>query len=145
MWSWYFGDSVTSTLQNPLPHTYSDTGSYVVSLIASTQYNCADTTYLTVIIKPDFYFYIPNSFTPNDDGINDTFCGKGIFNSNFKMLIYNKWGELVFSTDDITESWDGTIKGGTEMALEDVYVYHISLKDIHRKLHVYRGIINLIR
>ena len=144
-WDWYFGDSVTSTLQNPMPHEYADTGSYMITLIVYSASNCKDTSYQKIIIEPDFSFYVPSSFTPNDDGLNDTFSGKGIFNNNYKMIIYNRWGEVVYKTDDIKTPWDGTTKGGKEIALEDTYVYHISLKDIHRKTHVYRGIVTLIR
>lgn len=143
-WDWYFEDTVSSTLQNPLPHEYLDTGTYVITLIVFSPYNCTDTSYQTITIEPDFSFYVPSSFTPNDDGLNDTFIGKGIFNSNYKMVIYNRWGEVVYKTDDIKKPWDGTAKGGKE-ALEDTYVYHISLKDIHRKTHVYRGIVTLVR
>ncbi|MEO6904397.1 MAG: PKD domain-containing protein [Bacteroidia bacterium] len=143
-WDWYFGDTVTSTLQNPFPHEYADTGTYIIKLVVFSASNCTDTSYQTITIEPDFSFYIPSSFTPNDDGLNDTFTGKGIFNNSYKMVIYNRWGEVVYKTDDIKKPWDGTTKGGKQ-ALEDTYVYHISLKDIHRKAHIYRGIVTLTR
>ncbi|MCE9540059.1 MAG: PKD domain-containing protein, partial [Bacteroidetes bacterium] len=76
-WYWNFGDGDTSSAFNPGTHTYQDTSTYTITLITSTQYNCIDTAYQTIIIEPDFIFFIPNTFSPNDDGINDFFSGKG--------------------------------------------------------------------
>ncbi|MCE9538033.1 MAG: PKD domain-containing protein, partial [Bacteroidetes bacterium] len=111
-WSWNFGDLDTASLYNPLPHTYADTGTYVITLITSTQYNCLDTSYQTIIIEPDFVFYIPNSFSPNDDGVNDSFSGKGIFISKYEMRIFDRWGNLIFFTDNINKEWDGKANHG---------------------------------
>ena len=71
-WNWSLGDFSISSLFNPAPHTYSDTGSYLVTLISTTNYGCADTAYNTVIIDPDFVFYIPNAFTPGGGNVNKT-------------------------------------------------------------------------
>ncbi len=144
-WKWNFGDTTTSSLQHPANYTYQDTGAYVIRLIASTQYYCADTAYKTVIIEPDFLFYIPNAFTPDGDGINDTFTGKGIFLKDFEMMIYDRWGNLIFYSDDITKPWDGHANHGAEMAQRDAYVYKINVTDYTRKKHNYKGIVTLVR
>ncbi len=144
-WFWNFGDLDTASFYNPKPHTYADTGIYIITLITSTQYNCFDTAYQTIIIEPDFLFYIPNAFTPNDDGINDSFSGKGIFISKYEMRIFDRWGNLVFFTDDINKPWDGKANHGTEIAQGDVYVYSINIIDFRKKKHLYKGIVTLVR
>ncbi len=144
-WHWNFGDQDTTSIQHPLPHTYADTGTYRITLIASTLYNCIDTTYQTIFIEPDFIFYIPNSFTPNDDGINDIFMGKGIFIKEYEMMIFDRWGNLIFYSDDALKGWDGTANHGTETAQQDIYVYKISITDFNKRKHSYKGKVTLVR
>jgi len=144
-WKWNLGDTATSSLFNPAPHTYADTGSYLITLITTSLNGCKDTASETVVIDPDFIFYIPNSFTPNEDGINDTFTGKGMFISTFEMSIFDRWGNLIFLTDDINKGWDGKANHGAETAQGDVYVYVIKVTDFKRKKHDYKGIVTLTR
>lgn len=144
-WSWNFGDLDTASLYNPLPHTYADTGTYIITLITSTQYNCLDTAYQTIIIEPDFVFYIPNSFSPNDDGINDTFSGKGIFIRKYEMRIFDRWGNLIFVSDDVDKAWDGKANHGAGIAEGDVYIYSINIVDYKKGKHSYKGIVTLVR
>jgi len=144
-WNWNFGDMDTSSLAYPSFHNYKDTGTFVITLITSTQYGCVDTTRQTIVVEPDFIFYIPNSFSPNDDDINDTFSGKGVFIFKYEMMIYDRWGNLIFYTDDINKGWDGKANHGTEMAQRDVYVYSIRVTDFKMRKHKYRGIVTLVR
>ncbi len=144
-WSWNFGDQDSSSVSNPQPHTYADTGSFTITLMVSTQYNCVDITYQTIIIQPDFTFYIPNSFTPNDDGINDTFTGMGIFIEKFEMSIFDRWGNLVFFSDDFNKPWDGKANHGTELAQMDVYIYMIKVLDINKLEHKYTGKVTVVK
>jgi gliding motility-associated-like protein len=144
-WNWNFGNNDTTSLRNPPSHTYADTGSYTITLITSTQYNCADTSHQTVFIEPDFLFYIPNAFTPNDDDVNDTFTGKGIFINAFEMSIFDRWGNLIFISDDINKGWDGKVNHGNEIAKQDVYVYVINVTDFKNKKHNYKGIVTLVK
>jgi gliding motility-associated-like protein len=144
-WHWNFGDHDTTSVHNPAPHTYADTGTYRITLITSTLYSCVDSTYKTVTIEPEFLFYIPNAFTPNDDGINDYFSGKGVFIKDYEMIIYDRWGNLIFYTNDINKPWDGTANHGTEIAQRDVYIYTVKITDINRKKHSYKGTVTLER
>ncbi len=144
-WHWNFGDLDTAVIKNPLPHTYADTGTYLITLIASTQYNCADTAYQTIVIEPDFLFYIPNTFTPNDDGINDTFLGRGIFIKEYEMMIFDRWGNLIFYSNDMSKGWDGKANHGSDTAQHDVYVYSVNVTDFKNKKHSYKGVVTLIR
>ncbi len=144
-WNWDFGDLSTSADPVPSSHTYADTGSYTITLITSTQYGCLDTAYQNIIIEPDFSIYIPNSFSPNGDDVNDTFLPKSIFIIKFEMKIFDRWGNLIFRTDDINKGWDGKANHGTEIALQDVYIYSINVTDIKRKKYSYKGILTLLR
>lgn len=144
-WTWDFGDLQIDSLVNPSPHAYADTGIYKITLVTSTQYGCLDTSYQTIIIQPDFAFYIPNAFSPNDDGINETFSGKGVFIKEFEMLIFDRWGNLVYHTTDFYKPWDGKTNHGTETAQTDVYTYLIKLVDINGAQHKYKGIVTLVR
>lgn len=134
-WNWTFGDSLFSPTdnssfdQNP-DHTYSVDGEYCVKLTVSNTPSCVDDTTICLVVEPDFTLYIPNSFTPNGNGLNDEFYPKGENIAEFEMLIYNRWGNLVFRADDISKHWNGTWQGkGGEIVEQDVYVYIINLKD----------------
>lgn len=141
---WNLGDTI-STAINPGPLTYSDTGTYQLMLIATTQYDCKDTSYQTVIIEPNFTFFVPNAFSPNDDGINDTFSGKGIFINTFEMFIFDRWGSLIYKTDDVNKPWDGKANNGQDMAQMDVYVYSINVTDLKSTKYNFKGTVTLVR
>lgn len=145
-WTWDFGDTSidSSSFLNPT-HVYADSGTYIITLITSTQYNCVDTAYQTVIIEPDFIFYIPNAFTPDGDGINDSFTGKGIFIFNYEMSIFDRWGNLIFFSDDINTPWNGKANQGADLAQADVYVYVVKIVDFNKRKHNYSGIVTLVR
>ena len=144
-WNWNFGDLQTDSIYNPAPHIYADTGSYIITLIASTQYNCLDTAYQTIIVEPEFLVYIPNAFTPNDDGINDTFIAKGMFITDFEMNIFDRWGNLIYKTNSIDKPWYGKANNGNQPAQSDVYIYSIKIIDFQSKKHIYRGTVTTIR
>lgn len=132
---WNFGDNSIATDQNGPVHVYQNAGSYVVQLTTTNRYGCVDIIESTIIIENDFTLYIPNSFTPNGDGLNEGFSalGLGIETEGFKMSIFDRWGELIFSTDDITKPWPGTVKGKNVIAKSDVYVWKIEFKTVTGK------------
>jgi gliding motility-associated-like protein len=147
-WDWNFGDSLSgknsSTLFNP-EHLYSAIGTYCIRLIASNNYGCIDTTVKCLTVEPTSSIYIPNAFTPNADGKNDTFFAKGDNITEFHMLIYDRWGNLIFYSDDMNKQWDGCIKPGGEIAQQDVYIYVVTAKDIHNKSHRFIGTVTLVK
>ena len=75
-------------------------------------------------VIPSMYIYIPNSFTPNGDGLNDTFGISGQAINTFSMQIFNRWGEMVFETKNAGQTWDGTYHG--EKVQQGVYVYKLT-------------------
>ncbi|MBI3509605.1 MAG: PKD domain-containing protein [Bacteroidetes bacterium] len=150
-WSWNFGDgttlSDTSSMQNPSYEYSQEYGSnYTVTLVVNNQFGCTDDTSLEVIVEPEFTFYIPNAFTPNGDGINDGFYGTGIGITSYNIWIFDRWGNLIFQTNDMNQAWDGTVQGksGT-ICQEDVYVWKVQLTDVWNKKHKYIGHVSLIK
>jgi gliding motility-associated-like protein len=99
-------------------------------------------------IPREYAFYIPNSFTPNEDGVNDIFRPKGNEwdPAHFHMQIFNRNGNLVFETRDVEEGWNGAEAGGVYYTQPEVYVYQIEVKNaISEEINVYRGHITVIR
>jgi gliding motility-associated-like protein len=147
-WLWKFGSpgKDTSILKDPL-FAYADTGCYQVVLIARNSAGCTDSVKKKVCILPEFTFYAPDAFTPNADGLNDLWLPKGedIDPKNYSLLIYNRWGELVFSTSTWGEGWDGKMMKSTNFAQTDVYVWRVELKDFSKKTHILKGIFSLVR
>ncbi len=142
MWQYDFADSTSSPLQNPV-HVFDSIGVYECRQIVTSDFGCKDTAFYTVYIDPSFTFYIPNTFTPNDDGHNDFFFGSGIGITSYEMRIFNRWGELVFASFDENEKWDGTLRSGRP-AKQDVYVYTFNIRDVFTSLHTYRGKVTML-
>lgn len=117
-WKWDYGDGQNSTAWNEC-HLCSDSSLYNISLLINESSNCADTfnmqiSYVTHDTSP--FVYIPNAFSPNNDGINDvlSFFKKDAYCINdFELKIYTCWEELVFMTKDINDFWNGTVNGKT--------------------------------
>jgi gliding motility-associated-like protein len=111
-WYWNFGDGTKSNDENPF-HKYRAGGTFIVEQIAYSQHGCTDTTKKHVYIIYNLNFYVPQAFSPNGDGINDSFgpIGSGI--DKLEFSIFDKWGNKVFYTEDINQDWDGSINGRT--------------------------------
>ena len=136
-------DSI-SNLQNP-SHTYGLEGTYCVVLSVISPNGCVDTTKVCVVIDPEFTFYIPNAFSPNGDGINDEFFGKGDYINSFEMDIFDRWGNLIFFSDDINKHWDGKANHGSDVAQQDVYVYVVKITDQKNLKHKYTGTVTIVK
>jgi gliding motility-associated-like protein len=145
--NWDFGGLGSSQQVNPSFLFPSDTAdSYLVCLAVETVNGCVDTTCQTIIINDIFIIYVPNAFTPDGDGINDFFYPvlSGVDPLNYDLMVFNRWGELIFETDAMSKWWDGTHKG--LMSQEDVYVWKIKLKDsISGEKREYIGHVTLLR
>ena len=123
-------------------------GDYTVALIATDSRGCSDTTFRTVGVRGGLRYYIPNSFTPNGDGINDVF--KPVFanvdESTYHLLIFNRLGAVVFETRDIREGWRGETDGNEYFSGTAVFTYRITVRetDTH-DLSILKGSITVIR
>lgn len=140
-WTWDFGDSQgVSSIQNPT-YQYADTGFYSISLIVTDQYSCTDTTQKIILIQlPP---YLPNAFSPNNDGINDILYVTGGPFLSFEFKIYNQWGELIhFSTMQST-GWDGKFNNKPQPM--GVYVYTINAVTYTNEKLIESGDVTLIR
>ncbi|MES2593128.1 MAG: PKD domain-containing protein [Bacteroidota bacterium] len=153
---WNFGDGATSSAQNP-QHAYTSVGHYDVTLIASNQYGCVDSitkaNYITAEQINDIV--IPNAFSPNPSGSNGgayditnynndvffPFTVNGI--DEYKLTIFNKWGEVVFESSDIHIGWDGHYKG--RICQPDVYVWKAQGKYLDGTTYLKLGDVTLLK
>ena len=126
-WQWNFGGLANSTEINPT-YTFRDTGLYDVVLVVKHPSNCPDTAIARIDVQPQITYFIPNAFTPNNDGQNDIFIGKGFLDGirEFEMQVWNRWGELVYTTDDQTIGWNGNKNNTGSAAPQGVYVYVVN-------------------
>ncbi len=147
-WNWNFGDLVnsSSTDQNPT-FTYVDPNCYVVTLEVTSTDGCMDTTDQIICIGPDVIIFVPNTFTPDDNGLNDLFTPVtfGIDPDKYEMWVFDRWGNVIFYTDDLNDGWDGKVLGSDQLCQEDTYVWKILAKDVLDKRHELIGHVNLIR
>lgn len=141
-WYWDFGDGNSATDKNPT-NRFPDVGEYLVTQYVTTEFGCMDTISATVKLEPIFTFYIPNAFTPDADGINEEFYGDGEGFVSYSMYIYDRWGELIFESNDKDYKWDGSYKG--KQVQEGVYVYYFYVVDWKNDDHEYRGHVTLMR
>lgn len=142
LWDWSLGDGTFSDEQNPV-HSYPDTGIYPIQLIVETQYGCLDTIGYEVKVEPIFTFYVPNSFTPDANGINDEFFGLGEGYVSYEMWVFDRWGEEIFYSESDEYHWDGTYKG--EQVQQGTYIYRFFLLDWQGHDHKYKGTVTLHR
>lgn len=154
-YKWVFGDgSPVSNLENP-KHIYIGDGSnglpnpgkYTVELYAYINQDCWDSTSTIITIDDEQIYYIPNTFTPNGDEKNNTF--QPIFTSgfdaqNYHFLIYNRWGELIFESNNPAIGWDGTY--GDKLLGNDSYTWKLQFKEkMTEKEHYLTGHVNLLK
>jgi len=148
-YQWKIADMYTSTDVNPNV-VFPKIGRYDITLIATSIYGCTDKVTQTLEIKNDFGVYIPNSFTPNEDGINDVFgpvfTPYGLDAKTFEMEIFDRWGSSLYRTKDVTKGWNGTIQNkGAEPLKEEVYVYKMKYKDLNGVIYNKLGYVTLMR
>lgn len=142
---WYAGGSDTSALQNPT-YSYSDTGMYCITLVIRNSSGlCADSITKCLRVEAPSTFYIPNTFTPNQDGINEIFTGYGSYIKEFHMYIFDRWGNMIFESNDLYKGWNGATHNDGPVCPEDVYVWKIKLTDSNSKEATYVGHVNLIK
>lgn len=142
---WNMDDGMTFNLFE-VQYIYTNSGTFVVSLIASNQYGCSDTSYNVIVIDScNYTMYIPNTFTPNDDGLNDIFEVKGECINRGNLYIFNRWGEEIFSFIDTSSLvWNGKTKLGND-AVSGVYNYLIEVVDDTGAEHTYIGFVHLFK
>jgi gliding motility-associated-like protein len=143
---WDFGhQDSTSTEENP-EYDYGDqTGSYDVTLTVTNALGCSHTVTIKIKFEEDLIFYVPNSFTPNGDAVNQYFTpiiGSGVDLMSYELKIYNRYGEIIFVSNNSEIGWDGTLNN--VIVPNGVYIWSLTFseKDKDSRL-VYEGIVNL--
>lgn len=139
---WDFGDLQTSSLTNPY-NTYKDYGEFDISLIATNEIGCVDSITKKIGIEEAYYVYIPNTFTPDKGRYNSTFSAITTGISSLNITIFNRWGELMYESDDLNFEWDGVYKG--VIAQQGTYIYKVNCISNSGKELDFFGHINLLK
>lgn len=142
-YEWLIGGTDTSFALHPT-HTFSDTGTFRVELRAVSPFGCRDSVVKTVRIDGTFIIYVANAFSPNQDGVNETYGPKGTYISEKEYLfeIFDRWGQRVFFTRDLEQGWDGLVGG--QRGMTGVYHWHLNCRDTSGGKHTLKGSVTLI-
>ena len=152
-WIWNFGDNTADEFSSAISHSYDSLGIYQTSLIVVDNNGCVDTASHTVWVRDEFWLYIPNSFTPDEDMVNDKFCIEysGIREATFLFKIFNSQGNLMFQSENplnlkcsIGAGWDGKDLDQVDLFL-DTYTYEMYFKDFEGWEHYKYGTVTLVR
>lgn len=121
-------------------------GDYEVTLITTSEFGCIDTSTQIVIVLPEVLLFAPNTFTPDDDEFNQDWGVhiSGIDIYNFELLIFNRWGQIIWESHDPAASWDGTFNG--EYVQQGTYTWTIEAKDlVNDRKYEFNGFINVLK
>ncbi|MCF8256541.1 MAG: choice-of-anchor L domain-containing protein [Flavobacteriales bacterium] len=122
---------------------YPDTGTFTVTQIVTTQFGCLDTLSTTLKVNPAFTLYIPEAFTPNNDGVNEIWKPEGESVENYHLRIFNRWDQQLFESNELGYGWDGSFHG-TQVP-QGIYTYRIRVYDVLGEPHNYFGKFSLYR
>jgi len=153
-WNWDFNYDTTYNIatfdayDSIVSYSYFDKGNYKVFLEIQTEFNCFDTISKEIVVD-HYEIFIPSAFTPGNgdkQNINEKYQvvlypGSWI---DFKMIIFSKWGGVVYESDNPEEGWDGTVNNKKD-AISGIYTYYIEVKNIYNEVYKYEGTISLIR
>ena len=130
-------------------YEFTKIGKYQITLTATSSKGCKDEITKTVEVKNDFNIFIPTSFTPNFDGLNDyfvpVFTEYGLDLKSFEMEIFDRWGHSLYRTKDVTKGWDGSVQNKGEPLKEEVYIYRIKYKDMDGNTYSKMGHLSLTK
>ncbi len=141
-WIWSLGQRESSMTGKEIYYSYDEPGKSTVKLMVKNADYCKDTTELELDVLPIIDIFVPDAFTPNDDGKNDMLWVRGPV-VTMKFYVYNQWGFLVFSTEKQSEGWDGKYNGQTQP--EGNYVFKLTVTTVYYKTLFLQGIVSLIR
>lgn len=141
-WEWDFGDGHAAS-GFAVTHVFQDTGRFDVRLIARNGNGCPDTIYKRIIVGVDFVVHIPNAFTPNGDGLNDYFNTPWFGVKEYHVMLFDRWGMLIYESFDPDFRWYGVFKG--EPCQEGVYTYVIEARGYLSEKVKRAGTVTLMR
>jgi len=119
-YEWFFGDGNFSTQVHP-NNTYDTPGNYIVTLIAEDLKGCRDTISKPITIREEHFIYVPNAFTPDGDRFNNFFEASTVNIRALSVIVFNRWGEVVYSSNDVNFKWDGTYNN--QLVRDGTYVW----------------------
>ena len=145
-WQWEFVGESASRDQNPV-YTFRDTGTQEIILIVTHENGCQDTAFASLDVVPITTYFLPNAFTPNNDTKNDVFVGVGTLSQveDFEMIIWDKWGGVVFQTNDPFEGWNGKKNNTGKHLPNGVYVSIVKYQGPRGESREEKGYVTLIR
>jgi gliding motility-associated-like protein len=141
---WSFSPDPLDTIRTKEPtYIFKGSGSEGVTLIAKNSFGCADTISRPIVIDDEYALYIPDAFSPNGDGINDVFQAKGAGIRSLQLQVFDRWGELMFTSSDAQQGWDGLFRG--QKCTPDTYVWRIIVSGNNNRQLEYTGKVYLLK
>jgi gliding motility-associated-like protein len=141
--AWTFGDGATDSGSLEVTHMYSDYEAHWVVLQVITPDGCVVLDSVETR-PPAATVYFPNSFTPDGDGINDSFGGEGLLVTTYELWVFNRWGQVVFESKDINDRWDGRSSNGEEVP-QGIYQYKFIVEGLRMAKRQGFGHVTLLR
>ena len=142
IWNWSFGDPDDSLSTDRSPaFAYSEVGCYTVELQVANDLGCTSSTSAVVCIEDEFLLFAPNTFTPNNDEINDGFeVVTSVEDPGFyELLIFDRWGQVLFTATEKDQEWSG------EGAPIGIYAWQLKIQDTQGRLQERQGHVTLVR
>lgn len=140
------GNTLSATIAGcDFQYTYADTGNYYPVLHVVNDLGCtaSDTAFLRV--HPEFRFWLPNAFTPYGNPRNDTWGPVAMGVKDYRMWVFNRWGQQMFYSEDHREQWDGTVQhSGNPEVVKGVYAYRVTFRSIDGEPFEYIGSVTLV-
>ncbi|MBC7411891.1 MAG: gliding motility-associated C-terminal domain-containing protein [Bacteroidia bacterium] len=149
--TWNYGNGNSSNVVNINPlqfmrdyvYTYTDSGTYIIKQLVQTDKGCADSVSHPVRINPIYTLYVPNSFTPNGDNINEYFMVKGVNIKDVDLIIFNRYGELIARVQNMSsKGWDGTDLRQDKLSQQEVYTWKLEYTDVFNIKH--KGLVGTV-
>ncbi len=144
LWHWSFGNGQSSTRDRNPVAIYPDSGTFDIMLLAENQLGCIDTAIVTIKVFEQETFFLPTSFTPDGDDLNEIYAPKGRGISNYEMTIFDRWGQVIFRTKSLKNGWDGNDRFG-EPAKPGIYAYKVNVEWYTGKTYSTLGSITLVK
>jgi gliding motility-associated-like protein len=142
IYQWVFSTGYQSNLTHA-QYTFNEAGTYYVTLFAENEIGCRDSITKPIYIRPEHYIYVPNTFTPDGNRMNEFFRVSTVNIIELQIAIFNRWGEAVFTANDVDFTWDGTYQG---LPVNDgTYIYRIEYRTIDDETGKLTGHVNVLR
>ena len=147
---WYFGDGSSYSYEFEPSHTFpiEEGGGYYVTLMGTSEFGCVSEITKYVEVGHDHSIYVPNAFTPDANGVNEIFKPIlfGFDEFSYTLLVFNRWGELIFESHDMDIGWDGYYAGDAYLCQDGVYTWKIFARVKNTtEDQMYVGHVNLLK